>query len=117
MIIESSSFDRGEEIKNECVLSQLEQEQSQNKEDMIKQQGLLTLNQLKAGETGKVIELRGGSGFVHRLEGLGIRLGIEVIKVSSMFLHGPVTIRVGQSQVAIGFGMASKIIVDPEKAD
>jgi Fe2+ transport system protein FeoA len=30
-------------------------------------------------------------------------------------MRGPVTVRVGNSQVAIGFGMANKILVEPEQ--
>jgi Fe2+ transport system protein FeoA len=29
-----------------------------------------------------------------------------------MFMRGPVTIRVGQTQMAIGFGMARRILVE-----
>jgi Fe2+ transport system protein FeoA len=33
-----------------------------------------------------------------------------------MLMRGPVTIRIGNSQVAIGFGMANKILVELEQA-
>jgi ferrous iron transport protein A len=35
-----------------------------------------------------------------------------VTKISSMLFHGPVTLRVNHTQVAIGFGMANKILVE-----
>jgi len=31
-------------------------------------------------------------------------------------MRGPVTIKIGNAQVAIGFGMANKIIVEPIEA-
>ena len=80
------------------------------------QKDLLTLNQLKMGQTGKVVELDGGGRFVRRLEALGIRTGAKVTKVSSMLFHGPVVLKVGNSQIAIGFGMANRVWVEPEKS-
>jgi ferrous iron transport protein A len=46
-----------------------------------------------------------------RLQALGIMPGKIVTKVSSAFMRGPVVIVVDRVQVAIGFGMASRIIV------
>ena len=37
---------------------------------------------------------------------------MKVTKISSMLFRGPVTLRVGNAQVAIGFGMANRIIVE-----
>lgn len=51
-----------------------------------------------------------------RLEAMGIRPGKRITKVSSMFGHGPVTISVDSMQIAIGFGMADKIIVELDEA-
>ena len=66
---------------------------------------------MEAGQSGTVIEIQGGRGLIDRLSALGIRPGQRVTKVSSMFMRGPVTIQIGNAQVAIGFGMANKIIV------
>jgi len=64
-----------------------------------------------AGQSGVVANIEGGHGLVNRLNALGIRPGKRITKVSSMLMRGPVTIQVGNTQVAIGFGMANKIIV------
>jgi len=72
----------------------------------------LTLVQMEAGQNGTVIQILGGRGLIRRLEALGVRPGKEVTKISSMLFHGPVTFRTDQTQVAIGFGMASKILVE-----
>ena len=73
---------------------------------------LVTVSRMQAGQSGKIVEVRGGHGLVNRLDALGIRPGKKITKVSSMLMRGPATIRVGNTQVAVGFGMAGKIIVN-----
>lgn len=73
---------------------------------------LVTLNKMGAGQSGKIVEIQGGQNVVNRLNALNIRLGKTVKKVSSMLMHGPVTIDVGNARVAIGYGMAKRIIVE-----
>jgi len=73
---------------------------------------LVTLRQMQSGQSGKVIQIQGGFGLVNRLSALGIRPGKRITKVSSMLMRGPVTIQAGNTQVALGFGMANKIIVE-----
>jgi ferrous iron transport protein A len=72
----------------------------------------LTLRQMEIGQTGTVIGILGGRGLIRRLESLDIRLGKKVTKVSSTLFRGPVTLRVDNAQVAVGFGMANRIIVE-----
>ena len=69
---------------------------------------------MQTGQSGTVIQIQGGYGLVNRLSALGIRPGKRIAKVSSMFMRGPVTIEVDRTQVAIGFGMAKRIIVEPD---
>ena len=75
---------------------------------------IVTLREMRTGQRGKVVELQGGHGLVNRLSALGIRPGKKITKVSSMLMRGPVTIQSGQTRLAIGFGMAGKIIVELE---
>ncbi|MBM3149376.1 MAG: ferrous iron transport protein A, partial [Chloroflexi bacterium] len=72
----------------------------------------VTLRRMEAGQSGAVIEILGGHGLVRRLEAMGIRPGKKITKVSSTFLRGPVTFKVDHTQIAIGFGMANKIVVE-----
>ena len=72
----------------------------------------ISVHQMHAGQSGKVVQVAGGPGLVHRLDALGIRPGKRITKVSSMFLRGPVTIQVGRTQAAIGHGMAHRIFVE-----
>ena len=72
---------------------------------------LITLRQMWARQSGVVAHIEGGYGLVNRLNALGIRPGKRITKISSMLMRGPVTIQIDSAQVAIGFGMANKIIV------
>ena len=69
---------------------------------------------MKSGQSGKVIDIAGGVGITERLAALGIRRGSRVQKISAMLWSGPVTVQAGGTRLAIGHGMASKIIVEPE---
>ena len=69
------------------------------------------LNRMEAGQGGQVVEIQGGRHLINRLDAMGVRPGKRVTKVSSMFMRGPVTIQVGTARLAIGFGMARRIIV------
>ncbi|MFQ5867997.1 MAG: ferrous iron transport protein A [bacterium] len=75
----------------------------------------MDLTQMREGERGKVIDIQGGGGLLRKLEALGIKLGTEIVKVSSQLMRGPIIIRIGNTQVAIGFGMARRIIVERKK--
>ena len=72
----------------------------------------IALSQMQAGQSGKVVQIQGGRGPINRLSALGIRPGRRVTKVSSMLMRGPVTIQLGNAQVAIGFGIANRIIME-----
>jgi ferrous iron transport protein A len=71
----------------------------------------LTLARMEAGQTGTIIQILGGRGLTRRLDALGIRPGKKVTKISSALFGGPVTLRADHTQVALGFGMANKILV------
>jgi len=67
---------------------------------------------MKPGQSGVVVDVRGGHRLGERLAALGIRPGKRIVKVSSMLLGGPVTVVVDRTQVAVGLQMASRILVD-----
>ena len=76
-----------------------------------------TLARMSSGQTGIVFQIAGGYGLGRRLQALGIRPGKRITKVSAMFGHGPVTVQVDNTQIALGFGMAGKIIVEVDKSN
>jgi len=45
---------------------------------------------------------------------MGIYPGGEITKLSHFALRGPVTVRVGRSVLALGHGVAAKIIIEIE---
>ncbi len=67
---------------------------------------------MRTGQRGTVFQIQGGHGLVDRLNALGIRPGQKITKTGSTLMRGPVTIQVGNARVAIGFGMANKIIIE-----
>ncbi len=75
---------------------------------------MISIADLREGEMGEVVSLHGGEGLINKLDALGIRIGATIKKVSAQFMRGPICIRVGNTEVAIGYGMAKKIIVKIE---
>lgn len=76
---------------------------------------MILLTELKEGESARIVEIIGGRGVRQKLDALGIRVGVKVKKVSSLMWRGPIVIMAENTQVAIGWGMAQKIVVVPEK--
>ena len=75
---------------------------------------VLDLTKLKSGQKGVVVEIQGGVGLVRRLESMGVRKGKKITKISAQFWRGPQIVKVDNTQVAIGFGMAVKISIKVE---
>lgn len=76
-----------------------------------------TAARMRAGETGSVVVIAAGHGLARHLQALGIRPGKRITKVSSMFGHGPVTIQIDGTQIALGFGIADKIAVELDSTE
>jgi ferrous iron transport protein A len=83
------------------------------------------LSELKPGESGVIISIQArpnhrrrrhhGWGFQKRLEDMGLTPGARITVVKSAPFHGPIEIRVRGSRLAIGRGMAKRILVRVEK--
>lgn len=73
---------------------------------------MITLTELEVGEQAVIGEIKGGFGLKKRFESLNLREGKSIKKISAAPFHGPVVIDVGGCKIAIGRGMASKIIVE-----
>jgi ferrous iron transport protein A len=74
----------------------------------------ISLVQMKTAQKGKVAEVAGGKGLENRLMSMNVYQGKEITMLSHSVLRGPVTIKVGSSVIALGHGMAGKIIVQVE---
>ena len=67
-----------------------------------------TLTQVAVGERVRVVRSGGGSGFTQRMVDLGIVPDQEVQVINNT---GPVIVAVGNTRIALGRGMASRILV------
>ena len=73
---------------------------------------IVHLTKLKAKQKAVVREILGGAEVSKRLGALGIRPGREITMISSHFWRGPVSVTAGKTKMAIGHGMAHKIMVE-----
>jgi len=71
-----------------------------------------TLEELANGRKAKIVRVAGGRGLIYRLYQMGLTPGTEV-EVLSNYGRGPIVIRVMCTEVAIGRGVARKILVEP----
>ncbi len=71
-----------------------------------------TLDQIYENRKAKVIDIQGGSGIRQRLSQMGIHPGDIITMLRYGALRGPLLIEIHGSQVALGRGIASKIIVE-----
>lgn len=72
----------------------------------------VTLIKIKKNTKVKIVEVGGGKLMALRLSSLGLRPGMWLTKISAFALRGPVTVKVGQTTLALGHGMAEKIFVE-----
>jgi Fe2+ transport system protein FeoA len=70
----------------------------------------MSLSQLASGQKAKIVQINGGYGFRNRLIDMGLCPGRE-ISVEQNTLRGPIVIKILNSKIMLGRGMADKIIV------
>lgn len=69
------------------------------------------LSDIKKGEKAEILGFDCGQNLCQRLCALGLSEGKIVKKLSEIRMGGPVILQVDRAQIAIGNGMAKKIIV------
>jgi ferrous iron transport protein A len=69
------------------------------------------LTDLAKGEEGIIVAIQAGWGLQQRLRLLGLAEGQVIRKLSDLALGGPVVVLVNRAQVAIGRGMARRILI------
>ena len=73
----------------------------------------IQLTELNIKQQARIVEIAGGHHMLARLARMGIHKGIKLSMVSTPIIRrGPVVVSVSGSQVAIGHGMAMKIMVE-----
>jgi Fe2+ transport system protein FeoA len=73
----------------------------------------LNITQINNGKSAKVIELHDNNEIISKLEAMGIVPGAVITKKSAIPAKGPIIIEKDLIQLAIGYNMAKKIIVEP----
>ncbi|NIA09648.1 MAG: ferrous iron transport protein A [Nitrospiraceae bacterium] len=71
---------------------------------------MLPLSMARIGQKVLVKDIRGGRGLKQRLSSIGIVPGVylELLRIG----HGPALVKVGESRIAMGFGVTNKILVE-----
>ncbi len=72
----------------------------------------ITLDLIKEGQKVKVVDIYGGWGIRQRLGCLGIHPGDIITVKKSAIMRGPILISIHGNQVALGRGIAKKILVE-----
>ena len=71
---------------------------------------LIPLPMLPPGVEATVVEIRGGSGLERRLADMGLAPGVRVRLITDG-TRGPLVVAAGDTRLALGRGMAQKIMV------
>ena len=74
----------------------------------------VSLIKIKVNQKVKISEIQGGKALQNRFMSMGVYPGREIVKLSHFILRGPVAIKVGRAVLALGYGMANKILVETE---
>ena len=70
-----------------------------------------SLSKIKSGETVRLVSIEAGRGLNSRLASMGLLPNVEITIVSNGH-PGPFVVKVKQSKVVLGRGMADKITVE-----
>ncbi|MBU2473626.1 MAG: ferrous iron transport protein A [Candidatus Omnitrophica bacterium] len=73
---------------------------------------MANLAEVASGKTVRIVGIEPGFNCQKKLQDLGLREGITVKKLRGLFRRGPVIVKIGQAQIALGRGMAEKVIVE-----
>jgi len=76
-------------------------------------QTVLTLDAMDANRTVTVTSIQGGWNVRQRLNQMGIHIGDDLEVRRCCFMGGPILIRVHGTEVALGRGLAKKVVLDP----
>jgi ferrous iron transport protein A len=75
----------------------------------------IPLAMLAEGDAGEIVGILAGKGLIRRLTELGFTKG-EKIKVLHAHSPGPILVDIKDCRIAIGRGVAMKIMVNPQTA-
>jgi ferrous iron transport protein A len=75
---------------------------------------LKRLTEMKEGETGKIANIEAGRTATQRLVDMGLTIGTGIRVKEIAPFKGPVGVCVRDTCVALGYGLASKVLVEVE---
>lgn len=73
--------------------------------------GVRALSEIAPGNKVKVVGYEGGCHFRQRLSDMGLRIGSDVEILRNAAMGGPVLLGIGSTRLAIGRGMAERVMV------
>lgn len=82
-----------------------------NSSNVDKKPAVIPLTHLQPGGKGKIVAVRGGRMVIQRLNDLGLTLGTELTIKGEAPWGGPVQVLVRGSILALGRGIAAKIMI------
>jgi ferrous iron transport protein A len=71
-----------------------------------------SLTELEDGQTAVIVTVLGGKMLTKRLADLGITSGTEIKIIRKTLFSGPVQVEVAGSRLVLGWGLASKVMVE-----
>ncbi len=74
----------------------------------------MTLDQMGVGKRARVIDITGGPGLHRNLSQMGIHRGDMITISGAGAFRGPILVEIHGSRVALGRGVARRILVEPE---
>lgn len=72
----------------------------------------ITLAEIQTGEVKRVKAVLGGRGIQNNIRSMGIREGKVLRVVTRQPMRGPIIVEIDGMKIAIGRGMAKKILLD-----
>ncbi|MDY6864401.1 MAG: FeoA family protein [Halobacteriota archaeon] len=71
-----------------------------------------SLIDMENGDSGKIKRITGGYGQQRHMRSLGVREGKEINIVAKQPIGGPIIVDIGGNRIAIGRGMANRVMVE-----
>lgn len=80
---------------------------------MKNENNFINLILLQNNQEAEIIDISGGENLLTRLQDMGIYIGQKISKISKIGIKGPTVLIINRAQIAIGYGIAQKILVKP----
>lgn len=75
----------------------------------------MLLSDMENAGSGIIMSIEGGKRIIDKLDSIGIRVGAYIVKKSALLGKGPLIVSVANTEVAIGYAMAKKILVEVDR--